>query len=205
LAIILVATVTAQEYTWRTVSLWLSHGLSRPTLMAAKFTSFLLPLLLIVVTASITGALGTGFITYSALGTLSLNHVALGRVGLKLVYTAYTLLPYASLTFLLVVVTRSVAAAVGVGIAYSLMVEGLAVQLLSAAGSGLAEVGKYLPGSLAQTLLLNPGLVEVSGPEGAAVNPPLLGVGLAAVLIAGYTIVFLGLATWAFHRQDITA
>jgi hypothetical protein len=93
--------------------------------------------------------------------------------------------------------------AIGGGLAYSLLLEGLFIQLLALVGGKLADVGLYLPAGLARSLLeSNAGLtVEVGG----ATAPLATGLApeVAAIGIALYTLLFMGLAMLAFQRQDL--
>src|SRR5574341_1713770 len=126
LLIILVGAVVGQEYTWRTLHLWLSHGTPRAALLIAKFAALLVPIALIVLTPVLVGGALTAYFTVALNGALDLASVDFGEVGLRILGTAYTLLPYAALAFLLAVVTRSTVAAIGGSVAYSLLIEGVA-------------------------------------------------------------------------------
>src|SRR3989304_6247614 len=55
LVIVLIGAATAQEYTWRTMHLWLSRGIPRPVLLGAKFVALLVPIFLFVITPLIIG------------------------------------------------------------------------------------------------------------------------------------------------------
>jgi ABC-type transport system involved in multi-copper enzyme maturation permease subunit len=201
LVIALVGAVTAQEYTWRTMPLWLSHGVSRSALLGAKFGALLLPTLLVVLTPLVASGVLTAFFSLQLDGSLNLSRLDLGHLALSTLRTAYTLLPYAAFAFLLAVLTRSTVATIGGGLAYALILEGLLSQILSLAGGWAARLVQYLPNGLSAALLtlnqasMNTGMqVAASGitPEVAA-----LGLGL-------YTLVLLGLAVIAFRQQDLT-
>ncbi|WP_420643441.1 ABC transporter permease subunit [Candidatus Leptofilum sp.] len=201
--VILVGTLTAQEYGWRTMQLWLSHGVSRPVLMLAKFTAVLLPAFLIVMAAFVGGAITTGFITQSIQGSLPIAEVDWWQAFLSVLRTAYTLLPYAALTFLLAVATRSTVVAVGGGLAYAMLIEGVLRQFLGFVGGFWGDIPHYLPGGLSNSLTslnrvgatVDTGLISTVPSD---VTPET-----AAFGIAFYTILFVGLAVLAFRRQDL--
>ena len=199
LIVILVGTLTAQEYGWRTMQLWLSNGVSRPVLMLAKFTAVLLPALLFVLAAFVAGAISTGLITQSLQGSLPVAEVAWGEAVLSVLRTAYTLLPYAALTFLLAVVSRSTVVAVGGGLAYTLLIEGVLMQLLGFVGGIWADIAQYLPAGLSNSLATLNRVTAVASPAAA----DGLSAGTAILGIALYTILFVGLAVFAFRRQDL--
>ncbi len=203
LIVILIGTLTAQEYGWRTMQLWLSNGISRPVLLLAKFVIILLPALLFVLAPFVTGALTTAVFTQNLQGSLPFAEVDWWQAALSILRTAYTLLPYAALTFLLAIASRSTVAAVGGGLAYTLLIEGVLIQLLGLVGGTWAKVGQYLPAGLSNSLA---SLNRVSAEAGSSLVTPAGGVGTetAVIGIALYTVLFVGLAILAFRRQDLT-
>ncbi|MAU01939.1 MAG: hypothetical protein CL608_32785 [Anaerolineaceae bacterium] len=203
LIVILIGTLTAQEYGWRTMQLWLSNGISRPVLLLAKFAIVLLPALLFVLAPFVTGALTTAVFTQNLQGSLPFAEVDWWQAALSVLRTAYTLLPYAALTFLLAVASRSTVAAVGGGLAFTLLIEGVLMQLLGLVGGTWAKVGQYLPAGLSNSLAA---LNRVSAEAGSSLVTPAGGVGAetAVIGIALYTLLFVGLAVLAFRRQDLT-
>ncbi len=203
LIVVLVGAVTAQEYTWRALQLWLSRGVPRSTFLAAKFLALLLPILLLVLTPLLVGGLVTAVFSQILLGEIPFNAVAWGDLALTTLATAFSLLPYAGLAFLLAVATRSTIATVGGGLAYVLLLEGITVQLLTFAGGAWAEIGRYLPAGLAQGMLqigVN-ATVEVGGQ--AAPSIQYLEPGVAAIGVALYSLAFIGLSIALFRRQDL--
>lgn len=202
LIVILIGTLTAQEYGWRTMQLWLSNGISRPVLLLAKFAIVLLPALLFVLVPFVAGALTTAVFSQNLLGSLPFAQVDWWQTALSILRTAYTLLPYAALTFLLAVASRSTVVAVGGGLAYTLLIEGVLMQLLSFAGGTWAKVGQYLPAGLSHSLTaLN--RVSISS-SGVAPQADGLSVATAVIGIALYTLLFVGLAILTFRHQDLS-
>jgi ABC-2 type transport system permease protein len=200
LIVILMGTLTAQEYGWRTMQLWLSNGVSRPVLLLAKFTAVLLPALLIVMAAFAAGALTTAVITQILHGQLPFAQVDWWQAALSILRTAYTLLPYAALTFLLAIASRSTVMAVGGGLAYTLLIEGVLMQLLTLVGGTWAKIAQYLPAGLGQSLTA---LNRVTASSELAAAADGLSGGTAVLGIALYTFFFVGLALLAFQRQDL--
>jgi hypothetical protein len=159
--------------------------------------------LLIVLTAVLVASPLTAWFTQQLTGSLSLADLNLVEMGLSILRTAYTILPYLSLTFLVAILTRSTAAAIAVGMAYALILENIALQLLGLAGGFWADVARYAPGSLAAALMqTNQRLVEID--LGTGVNAGLPGPWAAAGGITLYAVAFLGLSLWAFRRQNLT-
>lgn len=201
LLIIFVGAMTASEYTWRTYQLWLSRGVPRALLLGTKFISFCLPALLTVVAALAAGALISAIFSLHLNATLFLEQINYWRLGFDIFCTAYTLLPYLAITFLLAVATRSAVAAIGGCAAYGLIVESLLDQTLILLPGRLGEVGKYLPANLMQSVLnasWTPSALT------AETMPGLLAPNQAALGIIIWTLVSFGLALWIFRRQDFS-
>lgn len=198
--IILVGAVTAQEYTWRNLQIWLSRGISRPLLATAKLTALLLVTVLIVLTALGTGSAVTALISVKVNGSLPLGGVNLPHLFFSVLRTIYTLLPYGALTFLLAVASRSTVVAISGGLGYTLLVESVLIQVIGLLGERLSQIMQYLPGSLANRLMtLNQAAINLgSSPESYSITPLQ-----AAIGIGVWTVLFLGLSLWIFQRQDL--
>ena len=201
LLIIFVGAVTASEYTWRTYQMWLSRGVPRSLLLGTKFISLCLPILLVVTGALIAGGAISAIFSLLINGTLYLEQVNFWHLGLDIFRTSYALLPYAGITFLLAVATRSAVAAIGGGTAYSLIVESILPETLMLFPGRFGEIVKYLPASLVQSVLsanwIPPALMD-------DVLPGLLTPMQAAVGIAVWTLTLFGMALWLFKRQDFS-
>ncbi len=196
LLIILIGAVTVREYSWRTIHLWLGHGVSRSALLGAKFVVSLLPLLMILLTSLIVSGGITGCLTYAFYGTLNLHLVDIQQLTLLFLATGYSLFPYIALTFLLAVASRSMGVTIGVGFAFTFLVEGTGYTMLAIMGGNLTQGAQYLPIGLS-AVLEN----DASGSLSLSSWPPP---GMAVAGIALYTVVFCALALWIFRRQSFT-
>lgn len=202
LIVILTGALTAQEYQWNSYQLLLSRGVPRPVVLIAKFLVIVVAGLLLIITALLAGAGITALFSQMLQGSVPFNELNWGRVTLATLLSAYTLLPYAALTFLLAVLTRSSVAAIGVGLAYTTLIESLALQGLTFLGGTWATVAQYLPGALTQSLSTVSSRVAASAP--AADLSGMLSPERAALVIALYTVLLVGLAVVAFQRQDLS-
>ncbi|NPA26932.1 MAG: ABC transporter permease subunit [Chloroflexi bacterium] len=204
-AVVLAAALVAQEYPWRTVHVWLSRGVARGSYLLAKAAALAAALGLLVLTALLTGGIVTGAYTLHTLGQLPWGELPWGEMVRGFLVAWITLLPYASLTVFVAVLTRSTLIATGVGLGYSLLVENLAVEVLLLASPDLARVARFLPSLLANAAL---NFVEHGAEFQAGVAQTtqfeLVEPGLACALLLGYALFGLGAAWWAFRRQDIT-
>jgi ABC-type transport system involved in multi-copper enzyme maturation permease subunit len=203
LMILLVGAVVAQEYTWGTLQLWLSRGIPRPLFLGAKFVALLLPAFFIVLTALLVGGTLSAAFSLYFLGGIPFAQVAWGELGWNVLVFTYSLLPYAALTFFLAVASRSTVVSIGGGLAYALLLEGIALQLIGTLGGAWGQIGRYLPGGLARGMLsINSGItVEVGEASTEAIQ--FLEPTMAALGIALYILVFVFASLLIFRRQDL--
>ena len=201
LLIIFIGAVTALEYTWRTYQMWLSRGVHCSLLLGTKFISLCLPVLLVVTGALIAGGAISAIVSLLINGILYLEQVNFWQLGLDIFRTACTLLPYAGITFLLAVATRSAVAAIGGCTAYGLIVESILPETLLLFAGRFGEIAKYLPANLMQSILsaswTTPALMD-------ELLPGLLPPNQAAVSIAICTLSLFAMALWLFKRQDFS-
>jgi ABC-type transport system involved in multi-copper enzyme maturation permease subunit len=205
LIVMLLASVgVAQEYRWGTYGLWLRQGASRTIILAAKFIAMFGAIVVLTLTALLTGGLLSAVFTLILQGGLNVGQVNLLQMAAKVLLTVYSLLPYLSMSFLVAVLTRSTAWSLGVGAAYALVIEGPLTQILMFAIGGLpAKIAMWLPGPMALAIVdINNTLATVSTTEVVG-GPQYLPPEAAAMGIAAYTLVFLSLAFWNFVRKDI--
>ena len=194
---ILVGAVTAQEYTWRTLQLWLSRGIPRLHLGLGKFAALLLPAFLIVLTAVVTGGVMTVILSAQVYGSLQFEQLDFLHLAFSILRTTYTLLPYAAFTFLLAVASRSTVVAISGGLAYVLLIENILTQVLGLFDEPISQINAFLPGSMAKSLMsLN------QAPDG--VVPGYLIPMNAAIGIGIWILFFLGLSLFIFRRQDLS-
>ncbi len=204
LMIVLVGALVAQEYTWSTLQLWLSRGIPRSVFLGAKFASLLVPAILLVLTALLVGGLISAVISVHLLGALPFDQVDWGQLGREALVICYSLLPYAAMTFFLAVMSRSSVVSIGGGLAYTLLFEGIALQLIGSLGGILGEIGRYLPGGLARGLLATDAGISVEIGDAPAAVVTYFEPGIAAIGIALYVLVFISLSWLIFRRQDLT-
>jgi len=198
---ILIGLVTAQEYSWRTMQLWLCQGVPRPLLLSAKFIIALAATILVSIAFLLVGSIISIIFAYQLHGSVNIHFVDVGLALLSTLRTAYSILPYVALAFLLIVVFRSIAASAGVPI-FMLAVELPLSFILPALGSSFAHIVQYFPSGLAQTLSTQNytamKLVAETMGGGGQSNPFV-----AAVCVAIYTLVLFGMALWIFQHQDL--
>jgi ABC-type transport system involved in multi-copper enzyme maturation permease subunit len=203
LVIVLAGAVVAQEYNWRTLQLWLGRGVSRTTYALAKFASLLLPILLLVLIAMLGGSLASLGVTLGLAGETNADQVVWGQFALGALRTAYTLLPYAALAFALGIVFRSAVVAIGVGLAFALLLENLLGQILTLIGGFAAGLVKFLPLAMGSVVLeQNQALAPAM--QANAAGMATLSLSAAVIGIAVYTALLVGVGVWSLSRQDLS-
>jgi ABC-type transport system involved in multi-copper enzyme maturation permease subunit len=202
LLIVAVGVITGREYAWRTLQLWLGCGVPRPALVAARLLVTLVPAALIVLTALVTiGGLSALFSLW-AQGHVDAGRVDPGQLALGMARTLFAMLPYASLTFLLAVITRSTVAAVAGGLGFVLVLETTIANTLPRLGTELGRAAQLLPSGLSAALNGQNVAIGHVAPVTSPLQPDPI---VAAAGIAAYTLVFCGLALLAFRRQDLSS
>ncbi|MBO0783332.1 MAG: ABC transporter permease [Ktedonobacteraceae bacterium] len=193
-----IGAVTAQEYAWRTMQLWLSRGVPRSLLLIVKFLVALLCVLLVGVVFLLAGCIISLILSYQLHGSVNIQPGDIGVVLLGTLRTTYSILPYVALAFLLVVSMRSLVAVGGVPL-FMLAIEAPLSFLLPALG--LKDAAHYLPAGLAQTLTMqNYNAVHIPT-QGMMASPgdPVV----SSLLVALYTLVLFALSLWIFQRQNL--
>lgn len=133
-------------------------------------------------------------------GSLPFQQVNFTRFVSNILITYYGLLPYLALAFVLSILSRSVAVALTVSLAFLLLVEGTVYTILTLLHGTAAQVVQYLPEGLETALQHTtqpstiPSILSVPSP------PPLV----AILCIACYALVFVGIGFWRFFRQNFT-
>lgn len=198
--IILTGVVMAQEYSWRTLQLWLSHGLPRTLFLSAKFLITILCALAIVLACLLAVGATTLILSLVATGSVNVQNLDIPQLLLSLLRTTYSMLPYAALTMLLAVASRSAVVAVGGGLAFIAIGETVLNMLLPLFGHPFALLAQFLPANLAISLnSANYALAKLP-----ATHTPLQPNPAMTILgIALYTLLFGTISLIIFRRQDL--
>jgi hypothetical protein len=202
LVILMVSLFVAREYSWRTFSLWQWQGVPRGVTMVAKLLVIILAVFFLTLSVLIVGSFISGLFTLILTGNLPFAELDLIQIGLNVLRTTYALFPQIALTMLLAILTRSTAWSLGIGIGYTLLIEGPVVRIFTMLiGGWPAEIVQWLPGALANAIMnVNKTMQLSSAIEGGvqypAMLPAIIGVGI-------YTLIFFGLASIEFINQDL--
>jgi hypothetical protein len=185
-------------YDYADLRLWLTRGLSRPSLLFARLAVILLICGLLVflsIAANLGFAVLSRTIFFGVADGSNLNKNAILPVILRTLWSA---LPYLSLTVLMAVLSRSAIFAAGAMIVYANVIE----RLLLSLSDRFPWLARYLPGALALVLQR-----ENYKLDQAASLPVLLTGSLTepqAMLVIGLlSSIVLALSLLVFSRQDL--
>ncbi len=193
-SLVLFAGNLAGEYSNGTLKILLSRQPRRLTLLTGKVAalfSFAVLGVLLAATAEVVTSLAIGAargLDLSAWGTAG----AIGDLLAGVARLALATLAWGTLGGLLAVLLRSGPAAIGLGIGYVLVGEGLL-------GLALPDVVRYMPGQVISAFVA--GGKASSFSQSSAATP--LAFGTAALLMLVYVLVFLGVAGAVFRTRDV--
>lgn len=197
---IMTSSLIGTEFGWGTIRALLPRARSRRALLAAK-TVTALTFVVVTVGVGIAVAFGASAVV-TVLEDLpgGLGPDGVARTLASIARTIYVLVPYAALALMITTWTRSVAAGIGIGLSV-LFLEGLILTILGAAG----DVFDRLPGALINRnvqALLHANCDGLNSCFSGSGDYPSQG--QAALVLAVYSVVFLGVAFQRFLSRDIT-
>lgn len=202
LAVILASSSIGAEFGWGTIRSLLPRSTSRIALITAKLITIALYIVVLVAfgflislgaSALVTAAadlndnLGDGYASY-----------AIASVGRAM----YTIMPYAALSFMVALWSRSNAAGISVGLAVYLL-EDLVLALIGLAGDSVDWLPDVLLSDNVSAILA---LNEGNDPTfGGGFNQDLPDPWQAAGVLGLWTVLFLVVALVIFRRRDVTS
>lgn len=201
LMVILAAGLIGSEYGWGTIRPLVASGASRSKVFLAKFVT-----LTEVIISFVLLAIAAGWLASFVLTVIEGQPITVGTVdadwlidlGLSIARTAFVIFVSATIAFSVAFVTRSLAAGIGIGIAWTIL-----EQVLSLFLERLGKIGEVirdlLISSNTSALMMRNGF----GPSefSPSVPPEYQAVGILAL----YCILLLGFAWLVFRRRDIAS
>ena len=192
IAVILGVLAMGSEYGWGTLKTVLTQRPGRVTTFGGKLLALALirALFAVVMLACAAAASAVTGAIYGSPGGWP------GLVDILKAFLACWLIMglWAGLGVLLAVLFRQAPLAIGLGIVYSIAIEGLVVNTLSAAGSSLENVRRGFPGANV-TALVN----SFGGSAGSA----LVGPTQAILVVAAFLAVFVGVSAVMLRARDV--
>ncbi|MEM9538724.1 MAG: ABC transporter permease subunit [Cyanobacteria bacterium P01_E01_bin.42] len=200
--LILTAAIATSEYQWRTLHLYLSHGVSRTQLLQAKFTALTAIALLFVLVSLVLGLIFGIPLTIPMGGEVKTAEI--GRLFLQGTRVFLAILPCIAIAFPIAILTRSLAITNTITLLYVFILEPVLTTAGRITGEPLSRLTLYLPFQLAQFLIATPpdNIPEERIEEFRQlfVDPNVAAFGLTIWLF------IFAIATWLlFRRQDLTS
>jgi ABC-2 type transport system permease protein len=202
LALMLGVLTFGSEYGWGTLRTLLIQRPGRLRVFAAKLLALAVALIPFVLVVFTVGALASSAIALREGADIALPSASLVIRGLAagwLILAVWT-----ALGVLLAVLSRGTALAVGIGILYALVIEGL----LSALASQVSVIDRLVEFFLranAYSLVAKLGVsaddVANNGP--GSFSGPFVGGGQALLVLALYAVAFLLVSGWLLRRRDV--
>jgi ABC-2 type transport system permease protein len=200
LALLLGAVATGSEYQWQTVKTILTQGPRRTSVYGGKVVAlgsitFVLVLVTFLVDAGAAWLIAT--VTNHPAAWPSFGDLVVGFAGGWLVVAMWC---WAGL--FLGILLRGTALAVGLGLVWALAVENL-VRIFASILGPIDAVQKFMPGTNAGALVAALG-VPVQGSTGGTPGVTAVVTGThAAMVLAGYVVVFVLVAGVLLNRRDV--
>lgn len=200
--LVLVSLLVGSEYGWGTLRLVLARGPSRTELMMAKLLALL-----------VTITFGTVAILVVSAILMPIGDLVVGVFDpvypdrfiqflmLDWLRTTFSLLIYVAIAFASASLLRSGGAGLAVGIGF-VVIEQIVGQVFASFGGTLADISRFLPSLLVQSVLSANDLSAgtLGGDSPLSNLDPWQG----GLLIAGYSAVLVAVTIWVFSRRDIS-
>jgi ABC-2 type transport system permease protein len=203
IALMLGVLAVGSDYGWDTLKTLLSQRSGRARLLFSKLVAIAIVLVAFVAALFVVGAVASSII--AAAEGASINWPAVSDFGSAFAAAWFVLATWAALGVLLAVLTRGTALAIGIGILYTFVIEGL-ISALASEVSWLESIAEYLLRANAYSLTVALGVptqtLTDNGPGGFF--GPFVDGGQAALVLGAYTAVFLILSTIVFRRRDVS-
>jgi ABC-2 type transport system permease protein len=198
LILILAALIGGSEFGWSTLKTILTQRPGRLSVFTGKLLAIAVLLVLFVVLGYVAAAIGSLIVALLQHATVTwppAADLARSAGALFLIFAAWTAFGLG-----LAVLFRGTALAIGLGLAYALVIDRLV-----AAFSGISDIVKTVSQGLLGTnasALVDPFRASAIG-EGTGAGA-IAGPGQAAIVLGAYIVVFVILAGILFQRRDVT-
>ncbi len=206
ITLILGVMVVGSEFGWDTFKTLFTQGPGRLKIFAAKMAALGIAIVPFVVALFAAGGIASTVIARLEGAEIVLPDawtVAHGMLDGWLILSVW-----AAVGVLLAVVTRGTSLAIGIGILYTLVIEGL-VSALAGTVSWLEPVVDFFLRANTYSLVRPLGGAGASGGDSAAsagpgaFSGPFVGETQALMVLIAYLVVFLGVAGWLLRRRDV--
>jgi ABC-2 type transport system permease protein len=199
LMLILAALIGGSEYGWATLKTILTQRPGRTRVFAGKILALLLLLVLFVTlgfAASLVGSLIVALAEHTRIVFPPVGDIIEGAAAMLLIFAAW-----AAVGLGLAVIFRGTTLAIGLGLVYTLVIEGL-IGAFSSVSISIRTISEGLLGTNANALV-DPFRTSSTFNNGAATLLKI-GVAQAVGVLSIYVVVFVLAAALLFQRRDVT-
>jgi ABC-2 type transport system permease protein len=203
LALMLGVLVAGSDYAWDTMKTLLVQGSGRMRMFGAKVTALAMALASFTIVIFIAGAVASVLIAGAE--NAAVHWPSAWELVRAIAAGWFVLAVWATFGVFLAVVSRGTALAVGLGILYALVIEGLLSALASQVGWLDAIVGYFLRAnaySLVTSIGVRAAALTDNGP--GSFFGPFVGAGQAVVVMSAYAVCFLAVSATLLKRRDVT-
>jgi ABC-type transport system involved in multi-copper enzyme maturation permease subunit len=200
IALILGVLSMGSEYGWGTLKSTFIQRPSRLTTWVAKLAVLAGSIVILVVLFYSLAAASS--LLLASIDRVSYAWPPFGEVARAVGATWLVFLMWASLGMLLSVLLRQSALAIGIGLVYVLLIEGIAVGIFGGPDAFRA-VERVLPGANASALLTSFGHVVIQGVRDQS-PAPIAGASQAALVVVLYAVGFSAVGGFLLRRQDVS-
>ncbi len=189
------------DFGWGTFKTLFSQRPGRSRVFAAKIGALGIILVPFVVLMFVIGAAASAFIAWREGAAIDWPDV---WTVVQAILAGWLILAvWAAVGVLLAVVTRGTSLAIGIGIMYTLVIEGL----ISAFANRISWMEPLIDGFLRANAysLVRPlgGAGDEAGEGPGVFTGPFVGETQALIVLTGYVVVFLGVSLWLLRRRDV--
>jgi len=203
LLIVLTASVFGNEFNWGTLRVILALGAGRERFLGAKYVVLTLYAIVLTIAGALAALAGSEIVSSVASLDSTLPSDFTAQLVLTIGRTVFTFLPYIALAAFIAVWSKSGGAGIAIGLVVY-FAEGIVMSLLVAFNKDYVTIANFGLSRNVSAIARLAGSSSGTGPA-AATLPDASEAGQAALVLLGYTIVFVGLAMWRFRSRDVTS
>lgn len=207
LALILGVMTVGGEFGWDTFKTLFTQRPGRGTVFAAKMVALGIALVPFIVVMFALGGIASSLIALTEDATISWPSVATVVQGIGAGWLI--LATWAAIGVILAVATRGTSLAIGIGILYTLVIEGL-LSALAGSFSLLEPLVDFFVRANAYSLVKPLGGAGAAGSAGSAATDgpgafsgPYVDWQQAALVLVAYLVALLGVSAWVMRRRDV--
>jgi ABC-type transport system involved in multi-copper enzyme maturation permease subunit len=203
LLIVFTASVFGNEFNWGTLRVILALGAGRERFLAAKYAVLVLYATVLTIVGALAALAGSEIVSSIASLDSTVPSDFITQLVLTIARTVFTFLPYIALAAFIAVWSKSGGAGIAIGLVVY-FAEGIVMSLLVAFNKDYVTVANFGLSRNVSAIARLSGSSSGTGPAASTLPDPSQA-GQAALVLLGYTVLFVALAMWRFRARDVTS